>query len=121
MPRAALRPCTYPGCNVRVERGRCPAHAIDQRPSAAKRGYDREWSEYSRAYLARPENRRCRIRTHCKGAPARVVDHIVRIREAPERKYDPTNHQPSCRTCHAAKSGRESQRDARERRSLEEL
>lgn len=39
--------------------------------------------------------------------PASEVDHIVPLRQAPERKYDLANLQPLCRSCHSTKTGRD--------------
>ena len=52
MPYKTARPCLYAGCTNTVQSGYCQTHAhfynpperaIDQRPSAASRGYDRVW------------------------------------------------------------------------------
>lgn len=36
--------------------------------------------------------------------PAQTADHIIPIREAPERRLDPTNLQPLCLPCHHKKT-----------------
>jgi hypothetical protein len=56
--------------------------------------YDRKWVKLSRAYLKR--NRVC---VKC-GEPSHAVDHIVNVRTAPHRKYDPSNWQALCQGCH---------------------
>jgi len=52
LPLKAKRPCLYPGCVNTVNSGYCTAHAhfynplqrtVETRPSAAVRGYGREW------------------------------------------------------------------------------
>ncbi|MDU8946113.1 HNH endonuclease [Ovoidimarina sediminis] len=35
------------------------------------------------------------------------VDHIVPVRDAPEKSFDPANLQSLCRECHSAKTRRE--------------
>lgn len=42
-----------------------------------------------------------------KAVPAAIVDHIIPVREAPERRLDPTNLQSLCWSHHAAKTQRD--------------
>ncbi|WAJ30957.1 HNH endonuclease [Antarcticirhabdus aurantiaca] len=72
------------------------AKADAKRPSARARGYDGEWEKARADYLAAyPSCRRC-------GAPATLVDHIVPIRNAPDRRLDRTNFQALCTPCHSS-------------------
>ena len=65
------------------------------RPNTRARGYDRDWERLRRWHLN--QEPLCR---YCKEAgrvtPGSVVDHIVPIREAPERRLDPSNLQTLC-------------------------
>lgn len=104
MPIKTPRIC---GCGHRIASGaRCPcearrakerkARADANRPSAAARGYDREWQREARAFLAaNPSCRRC-------GALAAVVDHIEPHRGNKALFWSRTNWQPLCRNCHAS-------------------
>jgi 5-methylcytosine-specific restriction endonuclease McrA len=90
--------------------GRCRRH---QRPGAAARGYDREWSQLAAAWLrALPycgqrfdgsfhmEHSYCArrgVRTK-----ANVVDHIKRLAEGGAR-LDPQNLQSLCYSCNRIK------------------
>ena len=75
------------------------------RASAAERGYDAEWSQFANNY--RRENPLCSL---CLIAgitrAAQAVDHIVKLRLAPHRKYDLSNLQALCRECHAGKTAK---------------
>jgi 5-methylcytosine-specific restriction protein A len=78
------------------------------RPSASKRGYDKEWEREARAFLSRPENELC---ARC-GAPAAVVMHIKSIRTRPDLRMVRSNWRPGCQRCNAIEA-------AEERRTLE--
>lgn len=105
-PSSPATICAYPGCNTLVISGRCARHrSIEERPSARERGYDAEWRKFSADYLRRYPI--CACRTHCHGALANQVDHVVPLAVAPHRKYDFSNLRPICKSCHAAKSARE--------------
>ncbi len=81
----------------------------NRRPSAAKRGYDRQWRKARRAYLARHQ-----LCVRCKAAgriaPASDVDHIVPHRGDKKLLRDPTNRQPLCKSCHSRHKQREERR-----------
>lgn len=104
MPSSAPRACGYCG-GVHSQGERCPVTArrdterkarFDQkRPSARARGYDREWEKARADYLlAYPYCARC-------GAPAALVDHKVKVKDAPHRRLDRTNFQSLCQPCHS--------------------
>ncbi len=105
MPQKPARPCSWPGgCpNVAVVGGRCLQHArligVEQRPSAARRGYDRQWRK-RRAEFVR-ENPRC---VKC-GAPTTDVDHILPLAEG--GRDDEWNWQALCHACHSRKTAAE--------------
>jgi len=73
--------------------------------SSAQRGYDAEWRELRAQVLAdEPDCREC-ARNGVERR-AEMVDHIITVREAPERRLDRTNLQPLCWPCHRLKSNR---------------
>lgn len=113
MPSRAPRACGHCG-GVHLSGERCPrvavrdrerkARADARRPTARRRGYDRAWERARADWLAAyPSCRWC-------GAPATLVDHIVPIRTAPERRLDRNNFQSLCAGCH---SGRKQRHDRR--------
>jgi 5-methylcytosine-specific restriction protein A len=75
----------------------------DVRPSARKRGYDARWDAFAKSFL-----RKHPLCVDCsregRDEPATQVDHIVPLREAPKRKFDPTNLQGLCRPHHTIKT-----------------
>jgi 5-methylcytosine-specific restriction protein A len=77
--------------------------------SAAACGYDRDWRELRDAHLAEePLCRDCRRRGIER--QAQMVDHIQSIRQAPERRLDPSNLQSLCWPCHNRKTVKLDQR-----------
>lgn len=70
------------------------------RGSAASRGYDAWWTDYSKARLA--EHPLC-VDCEARGLlePAALTGHIVPGWVAPERFRDPTNHKSQCVSCNA--------------------
>lgn len=74
------------------------AEEYDQaRGTACKRGYDRQWRNLRADFLA--ENPTCEC-----GAPATLVDHIIKVRDAPHLRLAWSNLQGMCRVCHAGKT-----------------
>ncbi len=106
MPHAAPRCCPKPGHPPITGRG-CPACARERgraydstRPSAAKRGYDRDWYAFRADYLRRyPACRRC-------GQPATEAHHVVPLR-AGGLRFDPSNLEPLCKPHHSQVTARE--------------
>lgn len=97
--------CSYPGCRVLVANGRCAGHAYaPERPKTAARGYDADWRKLRALKLATDPF--CQIRTHCQGAPATEVDHIVPIALRPDLRLVWSNLQSACKPCNAAKRDR---------------
>lgn len=103
MPRAAPRYCTC-GRHVVPAGQACPcakarkAQSDASRPSARARGYDADHERARASHLKRHPN--CVM---C-GQPGSVLDHIVSIRKAPERRLDPSNWQTLCHRCHGRKT-----------------
>jgi 5-methylcytosine-specific restriction protein A len=75
-----------------------------ERPSACKRGYDRDWQEYSIIYrINHPFCIQCFARGRI--VPAAHVDHIQPVTgPADPLFWDETNHQSLCASCHSAKT-----------------
>jgi 5-methylcytosine-specific restriction enzyme A len=123
--RMAKRPCARPGCVNLVDRGYCdgcrktsPKVLSEQRrPSAHKRGYTREWSAASKAFLE--ENPQCEglridpdgeivINTHPgRIVPATLTDHIIPHKGDMMLFRKKSNWQPGCDECHNVKTARE--------------
>ncbi|RSM73462.1 HNH endonuclease [Kibdelosporangium aridum] len=100
------KPCSWPGCEELVAKGRCPAHqskAERQRGSGTDRGSTARWQRFSEWYLA----------THplCVGWPtgpcgakATQPDHIDGCGRNGPRAYDLTNLRPLCKPCHSRRT-----------------
>ena len=75
------------------------ARARDERPSAAKRGYDRHWRKARLVYLG--ENPLC-VRCGDRGfvIAAEVVDHVVPHKGNRDLFWDRANWQALCKPCH---------------------
>lgn len=75
--------------------GRAP----DNRPSAAKRGYDHKWQAFREQYIELHP-----LCVHCeregRTTVAEHVHHVEDLAKAPHRKYDETNLEGLCRWCH---------------------
>lgn len=108
MPTRAPHPCAAPGCPALVTGpGRCPAHARpapQDRPSAARRGYDRQWRTL-RAQLAAEQPPACDV---CGTTDRLELDHLTPLRAGGPN--DPANLHWLCRRHHAQKTTRESGR-----------
>lgn len=69
-----------------------------ERGSAASRGYNYKWQQYSKDFLKRnPKCIRC-------DEPATVVDHIIPHKGNKELFWARYNHQPLCKQCHDRKT-----------------
>lgn len=113
MPARPGRPCAHPGCSAIVRGGsRCNAHRLpprpDQRPSAARRGYDSEWQRKRKMYLTAHPWCVDPFDIHFDLVAAVVVDHIVPLSQG--GKDDETNYQSLCRTCNNKKTARDGSR-----------
>ena len=100
MPRAALRPCTHPGCRALVRgESRCPSHPYLRSariPDAFLQ--TGRWRGLRAVYLKRHP-----LCVHC-GAPAAHVDHIVSRQVAPALALEWSNLQGLCVPCHTRKT-----------------
>jgi 5-methylcytosine-specific restriction endonuclease McrA len=85
-----------------------------RRPTATARGYDRDWRELRAILDAEPNCQHCARRGIERKATG--VNHIISIRDAPERRLDPSNLQRCCQVCHDAKTNRYDGGMGRERR-----
>lgn len=115
MPRAAPRPCTYPGCGALVADGsrRCPRHPLptwSKRADAPKRITGRKLQRMRQALFQRQPL--CEI---CEQAGlARLAtqrDHRIPLAEGGQD--DESNEQALCDECHEAKSLQERLRGQR--------
>jgi 5-methylcytosine-specific restriction endonuclease McrA len=102
MPFSPLGACRFPRCSRRgSHRGYCAEHAKQReraRGSAAARGYDAAWRKVRAEQLkAHPWCVEC-------GLEATDVDHIVSVRQAPERRLDRTNLRSLCHRHHSQRT-----------------
>jgi len=105
-------PCGVSTCSSLAANGKryCAACSVRvrtlsdaQRGSSAQRGYDGDWQRFRTWYLGQPDNVMCR---DCRSMPARDVHHMVKVRECPSRKLDPSNCLPLCKICHQRRTNR---------------
>jgi 5-methylcytosine-specific restriction enzyme A len=110
-----FRRCAYPTCSALVREGTgawCPPHAAAQAKTA--RRYEQQrvrdrfrqfyqthaWQVLRKTVLAeRPSCVDC-------GGRATDLDHLVPVREAPERALDISNVAPRCHRHHSARTSR---------------
>ena len=90
---------------AQVERAR--KSEVDRwRGTPKERGYDAAWRKVRAAVLAaEPLCRFCDAEGRI--TPATIVDHIVPIAEAPDRRLDTTNLRPLCKPCHDRRTARD--------------
>ena len=116
MPYKPLSFCLAPACPQMVSGGYCKRHRRElewQRGSASQRGYDYQWSMFSKRWLERhpicgeradgklyPEFSRC-VQQGLSVA-ATCTDHIVSMRNG-GAKYDETNLGSLCTSCNSRK------------------
>ena len=116
MPRAAKRPCTYPGCGALTDDGRCGKHKRvearlhdKQRGSAHARGYGARWQKASAAFLRAhplcqcPECGEGELRTRV----SQVTDHKIPHRGDMALFWDSDNWQAMAKECHDKKTATE--------------
>jgi 5-methylcytosine-specific restriction endonuclease McrA len=87
----------------RSEQARRAANDAD-RGTSTQRGYDAEWRRFRERIIA--------AHPYCStpgcGSTDRLnVDHIETVREAPDRRLDPTNVRVLCHSCHSARTSRD--------------
>lgn len=81
-------------------------HLYDmQRGTSYERGYDNAWKEARLAHLR--EHPLCE---DClkKGryVPGQEVHHVIKLKDVPELKYDPSNLMTLCKSCHSKRTMR---------------
>lgn len=102
--------CAQPGCTAIVSGSAyCERHRpaqVDERESAAARGYDRRWRRLRRMYLA--EHPLCEDPYNVHGdrvETATEVDHVVPLRRGGTNDFN--NLQALCKSCHSRKTAQE--------------
>jgi 5-methylcytosine-specific restriction protein A len=105
----AKQKCTWPaGCKKTQQGTRCEAHKRayeQQRGSAAKRGYGRRWSAYSKGYLALHPFCVDPYRRHPgQRVLATMTDHIKAHKGDERLFWDENNHQALCGGCNSYKA-----------------
>lgn len=124
MPKAARKPCRFPGCGALVEYNElyCAAHKQQESTQKAEvnRKYDdnrperhrfyrsAEWNKARRRFLARHPLCELCLREN-RIVPAVVVDHIKEIADG-GALLDERNFQALCSTCHNRKTAEERRR-----------
>lgn len=114
----AQRVCATPGCPEISVEPYCPAceakrpKRVDTRAPAAQRGYDARWRRYSTQY--RKQHPWCRpCLREGRRSPTQAVDHIRPVTGCQDPGFwEPGNHQPVCRSCHAVKTQAEGRTQA---------
>lgn len=103
--------CAFTGCPIKVDKQGhyCSIHqpvskARNIRLGSHYKGYNHKWRRYRARYLrVNPLCNRCG--SFGKTSLATVVDHIKPCdNDNDPLFYEPTNHQPLCRDCHAWKT-----------------
>ena len=107
MPKAALKPCSHPGCTELVQSGSlCAAHRRQreqERGSAGARGYDYEWRKIRDAFLLNPPVCCDPYGRHRgRGIRAVHVDHKVPLSQGGTNAE--SNLQGLCTSCHSFKT-----------------
>lgn len=125
MPSLPRRPCSYPGCNVLTDHGRCETHRLQvrkeqdqQRESSHKRGYGHRWQKARKGWLrahplcgdrlgeASAEHSECLQQARI--GMGTDVDHIVPVQGPTDPLFwQPSNWQTLCHSCHSTKTSRE--------------
>ena len=115
-PRAAPSACGTPMCAGMAVKGTLCEPCRKEKATTYRVSPERaklntfyqgtQWRSLSKAY-----RRRHPLCAHCKGrgitTPCDMTDHVVPIRTAWDRRYDPTNMQALCHQCHNIKTARD--------------
>ena len=103
VPNAALRYCTVNGCPEKVPYGRCQKHQKAQQHIWHQHTalYGRRWKAARLVFLAQ--------HPYCKdcGSRAEEVDHVIPHRGDKDLFWDVKNWASRCKSCHSAKTARE--------------
>ena len=111
MPKAALKPCRYPGCPELVASGYCERHAKVRgggayvRDKNRQRLYDRRWQKMREQQLAKQPW--CEI---ClKNGVHTLAEHVhhVERHEGDEKKFYNSPLQSLCHSCHSRETAKE--------------
>ena len=97
-----VRPCTFPGCNTLVVRGRCPKHAYPDRSGHNLKYGRKPWKDLRAAKL-RDEPFCAEHLKRDELVAAECVDHI----DGDAGNDAPENLQSLCYSCHAIKTAKE--------------
>jgi 5-methylcytosine-specific restriction protein A len=117
----SLRPCTHPRCPTLTRDGRCDQHRAEkqrqgdaQRGTAQERGYDYQWSLFSKQWIAGHPvcGMRADLQLHADDSLCvqrgihtttdLVTDHRVPMADG-GAKFDADNLQTLCRACNTRK------------------
>lgn len=136
MPRAAPKPCSYPGCPELVDekaaRGMCVRHVRETRALKGARARRRnftdedrqrdnwyssaDWRRLRRSFISRnPLCQHCLDRGLIRKAD--VVDHIIERKDDDSLRLNSSNLQSLCHRCHNNKT--QDEKRARERLNRE--
>lgn len=106
MPTKPKKPCRHPGCSELTNNKYCEFHSalhVEERPNAAKRGYDNRWRIARNRFLK--SNPLCvKCKKEGKLTKATVVDHIIPHRGEEKLFWDESNWQSLCKSCHDKKT-----------------
>ena len=112
MPRAPLKPCSYPGCPKFTNGTYCEKHrkAVNNtynrysRTDGIKKFYNSSaWRLLSKSQLQRqPLCEECLRSGRIK--PAQIADHIISVKQDYSKRYDINNLQSLCKACHNKKT-----------------
>lgn len=111
MPTRAKRPCRQQGCPELTNDGWCAAHRppdVDDRPSAASRGYGRRWRRLRRMVLSRQPLCADPFGDHAAArrvVAATDVHHVIARRDGGRDVAE--NLQTLCHSCHSRITGSE--------------
>lgn len=122
MPRKPKKPCAYPGCPELVDGYYCEEH---------KKLTDKLYNRYARDDFSKnfynsmawrlARKRQLSVHPFCeeclkngKAVKATMVDHIIPIKQGGD-KFEPSNLQSLCFSCHSRKSVEEGSRFGRHR------
>ena len=106
MPMSQPVCCPCGGRRIKGVCDRCgPRKREDHRQHAAARGYDYQWQQFRRLYLAMHQ-----LCVDCEAigmvAGATDVHHVVKLRDKPEAKYEEENLMPLCKHHHDTRTAR---------------